>query len=70
MSTKTVIYYDNEPNYGVNATCVDWSCRNEYFSSMAELRAFVQIEYGSTAELIEITKHNYEQLRLEGVFNV
>jgi len=70
MIRVITIYYDNEPNYGVNATCVDWPCRNEFFNSMAELRSMVSIEYGTSTRFVEITAKNYPQLCAEGIFNV
>lgn len=68
MDDMTVIYYDYEPGYGVNATCVDWPCRNEYFRSWSEFRSYVDIEYGCAVSLVEITADNYQQLCNEGVF--
>ena len=70
MDQQTVIYYDDEPNIGVNATCLDWPHRNEYFSSWSEFIAWVSIEYGSSFVLVEITAENYPILCREGVFNV
>lgn len=70
MTVEIVIYYDDEPNIGINATCVDWPHRNEYFSNWSEFNAWVSIEYGSSANLIEITAENYPLLCREGVFNV
>lgn len=70
MTTAITIYYDNEPNYGVNATCTDWPCRNEFFKSMAELRSYALHEYGPYVNFVEITVENYEQLCAEGVFYV
>lgn len=67
--SRTVIYYDNVPGYGVNATCRDWPCRNEYFRSWGEFRSWVSVEYGDSVELVEITADNYQQLCAEGVFN-
>jgi len=64
------IYYDNEPNYGVNATCAEFPCRNEFFNSMAELRSMALIEYGTAVKFVEITAKNYPQLCAEGIFNV
>ena len=65
-----VIYYVNEPDYGVNATCVVWPHRNEFFNSMSELRSMVLIEHGLNVSFVEITAENYPQLCAEGVFNV
>ena len=70
MAAETVIYYDDEPNVGINATCVDWPHRNEYFSGWSEFNAWVSIEYGSSAKLVEITAENYPELCKQGVFNV
>lgn len=68
MPDLITIYYDLEPNYGVNATCTDWPCRNEFFKSMAELRDFAIFEYGSDFELTEITVENYSSLCELGIF--
>jgi len=70
MIRVITIYYDNEPNYGVNATCVIWPHRNEFFNSMAELRSMALIEYGTSVCFVEITAENYPQLCSEGIFNV
>ena len=70
MTNSVIIYYDDEPNIGVNATCVDWPCRNEYFRNFSEFEFFVYVEYGDRAELIEITAENYPVLCQQGVFNV
>lgn len=70
MSGKVVIYYDDEPNIGVNATCVDWPHRNEYFTCWSEFTAWVSIEYGCSAQLVEITAENYPMLCEQGIFNV
>lgn len=69
LTSVITIYYDNEPNYGVNATCSDWPCRNEFFNSMAELRSFALHEYGPLVNFIEITAENYSQLCNEGIFD-
>ena len=63
-----IIYYDYEPNIGINATCVDWSPRNEYFSSWSEFLTFVNIEYPTNHQLVEITSENYLELCAMGVF--
>ncbi len=70
MINSVTIYYDDEPRIGVNATCVDWSQRNEFFSCWSEFIAWVSIEYGSSAILVEITAENYPVLCAQGVFNV
>jgi len=70
MPKSIIIYYDNEPNYGVNATCTDWPFRNEFFKSMAELRAYALHEYGPFVKFVEITAENYDQLCVEGIFYV
>lgn len=70
MRSAITIYYDNEPNYGVNATCTDWPCRNEFFKSMAELRSYALDEYGPFVKFVEITAENYDQLCVEGIFYV
>lgn len=70
MSHKVVIYYDDVPNIGVNATCVDWPLRNEYFTCWGEFIGYVSIEYGTSVELVEITAENYSSLCEQGVFNV
>lgn len=62
-----VIYYDFEPAYGVNATCVLWPCRNEYFSSWSDFISYVSAEY-PCFELVEITSDNYPLLCAQGVF--
>lgn len=64
------IYYDYERSLGVNATCIDWPERNEYFKTWSEFSAFCSLEYGYSFNLIEITSENYSQLCAEGVFNV
>lgn len=69
MTQSIIIYYDNEPNYGVNATCADWPCRNEFFKSMSELRSFALYEYGPFVDYVEITPENYQQLCEEGIFD-
>ena len=70
MIRVITVFYDNEPNYGVNATCVDWAHRNEFFNSMAELRSMAFIEYGNSVRFVEITAENYPKLCADGVFNV
>ncbi|MCC2604102.1 hypothetical protein [Planctobacterium marinum] len=62
------IYYDND-GAGVNATCSDWPCRNEWFNSMSELRDFLTSEYGTQYQLTEITPKNYPELCKAGVFD-
>ncbi|TVL11313.1 hypothetical protein AYI92_21090 [Shewanella xiamenensis] len=70
MQSEIVIYYDYEPAIGVNATCLDWPHRNEYFRSWGEFSAYCSIEYGSSFRLVEITAENYPVLCAEGIFNV
>ena len=66
--TDIVIYYDYEPNIGINATCVDWSPRNEFFASWSEFLFFINSEYPINAQLVEITSENYSELCSMGVF--
>lgn len=66
---KVVVYYDYEPEIGVNATCLDWEIRNLYFKTFGEFRYFCNIEHGFDYELVEITGENYKELRLQGVFD-
>jgi len=71
MAQEIIVYYDNEPSIGVNATCEDWPQRNEYFSSMPELLNYLAYEYVSdyyNLQLVEITSQNYEELCAKGVF--
>lgn len=70
MLEPVIIYYDYEPAVGVNATCLDWPHRNEYFRSWGEFSAYCSIEYGTSFRLVEITAENYPVLCAEGVFNV
>ena len=63
------IYYDYEPNYGVNATCVAWTFRNEFFKSWGDFVAYLDFQYGDDVELVEITTGNYEELCEQGIFN-
>lgn len=70
MGQGTVIYYDYEPAIGVNATCLDWPQRNEYFRTWGEFSSYCSIEYGTSFRLVEITSENYPVLCAEGVFNV
>lgn len=67
MTTELVIYYDYEPAIGVNATCVIWPCRNEFFDSWAQFENFLQTEH-PTARLVEITAGNYKELCELGIF--
>lgn len=67
---EIVVYYDFEPAIGINATCTDWDVRNLFFKTFGELRAFCEVEYGIDYRLVEITSDNYDELRLQGIFNV
>ena len=69
MNENVVVYYDYEPAIGINATCEDWPCRNEYFRNWGELYFFLRSEYGQNYTLVEITSANYEELRISGIFN-
>lgn len=70
MLGTVIIYYDYEPAIGVNATCLDWPQRNEYFRTWGEFSAYCSIEYGTSFRLVEITAENYPVLCAEGIFNV
>lgn len=61
------IYYDNEPNHGVN---VYFAWGHNYFRNMAEFNQFLEQNYGDDPyELVEITNENYQSLLLKGVFH-
>jgi hypothetical protein len=69
LSHSIVIYYDSEPS-GVNATSLDFPCRNEFFNSWTEFETFLEVEYNERPKLIEITALNYQHLCDEGIFDV
>lgn len=61
------IYFDNEPNHGINAYFV-WGHR--FFKNQAEFDSFLSVHYGNDVfELVEITDENYQSLLLKGVFH-
>ncbi|OEE69461.1 MULTISPECIES: hypothetical protein [Vibrio] len=60
------IYYDNEPNVGVNAY---FSWGHHFFACMSDFRAHVELSQAPNSyELIEITDDNYRSLCRIGVF--
>ena len=59
------IYYDNEPNIGVNAYFI---FGHLYFRNMDALHYFIAERYQDDFELIEITNDNYQECVLKGVF--
>ncbi|WP_233265765.1 hypothetical protein [Grimontia hollisae] len=65
------IYYDFEPNHGINAYFPDaenggyW---HEWFSSNYQFAIYCDNDY-SGFEVIEITNENYPELCAMGVFN-
>ena len=63
------IYYVYVPDYGVNATCVNWRFPNEFFNSWGEFVSYVDFQHGDDVELVEITTSNYDELCEQGVFN-
>ena len=66
MITSTQIYYDNEPNIGVNAYFI---FGHLFFKSYDEFEMFVYERFKNDFELIEITDDNYEELVYLGVFS-
>ncbi|MGF1904675.1 hypothetical protein [Aliivibrio salmonicida] len=61
------IYYDNEPNHGVNSY-FPWG--HNYFRNMAEFTQFLEQNYGDDPyQLVQITDDNYQSLLLKGVFH-
>lgn len=65
---EVTIYYDYEPNIGINATCVDWPNRNEFFNGWSDFLFFLNTEYPTNHTLVEITDDNYSELCALGVF--
>ena len=60
------IYFDNEPQIGINAY-FPWG--HHFFNSQAQFDQFLNVHYGSDDyELVEITNDNYQELVLKGVF--
>jgi len=66
---QVTVYYDYEPGIGINATCEDWPCRNEFFRTWGELDNYLLLEYGRNYTLVEITSSNYPFLCEQGVFD-
>ncbi|EPA3020701.1 hypothetical protein [Vibrio cholerae] len=61
------IYYDNEPNIGINVYFV-WGHR--FFKNWAEFEQYLSVHYRSDPyQLVEITNENYNELLLKGVFH-
>ncbi|ENM5893638.1 hypothetical protein NTH50_001743 [Vibrio mimicus] len=61
------IYYDNEPNIGINVYFV-WGHR--FFKNWAEFEQYLAVHYRSDPyQLVEITNENYNELLLKGVFH-
>ncbi len=59
------IYYDNEPNIGVNAYFL---FGHLFFKDMNALHCFIAERYGNDFVLIEITDENYQECVFKGVF--
>ncbi len=59
------IYYDNEPNIGVNAYFI---FGHIFFKDMFALELFIAERYGEDFVLIEITDENYQECIFKGVF--
>ncbi|MDG3085465.1 hypothetical protein P7F88_04860 [Vibrio hannami] len=66
MFTSNQIYFDYEPNIGVNAYFI-WG--HHFFNSMTDLQLYVDDRFGKDFELIEITNGNYEECVRMGVFS-
>ncbi|RIZ55158.1 hypothetical protein [Vibrio sp. PID23_8] len=61
------IYFDNEPQIGINAY-FPWG--HNFFKSQREFEQFLHIHYGNDPyQLVEITDENYNELLLKGVFH-
>jgi len=67
--SSIVVYYDNDESIGVNATCVDWECRNLFFLSWSEFMNYMHFENEHEFELVEITDENYTLLCAQGIFD-
>lgn len=68
QSSHLTIYYDDNGDMGVMASCPDWDINNIYFSSWSEFTTFLLVEHGDNFSLVEITTENYDELRAAGVF--
>ncbi len=66
QSKPDSVYFDNEPNIGINAY-FPWG--HHFFKSQIEFDQFMASTYGKDPyELVEITDENYQELVLKGVF--
>jgi hypothetical protein len=63
------VYYDLDPQIGVNATCPDWECRNLFFRDWNEFINYMHFEQKEGFELVQITNENYLSLCAQGIFD-
>lgn len=62
------VYYDLDPDIGVNATCPEWECPNLFFRNWNEFINYMHFEQKDAFELVAITDENYLTLCAQGIF--
>lgn len=61
------IYFDNEPNVGVN---VYFPWGHHFFNTPRDFHQYMSVHYAHDLyQLVEITDENYQELLLKGVFH-
>ncbi|MBW3697888.1 hypothetical protein EK599_19575 [Vibrio sp. T187] len=61
------IYFDNEPNHGINAY-FPWG--HNFFKTQRDFFQFLEVHYGMVSfQIVEITDDNYQELLVKGVFH-
>ncbi|KHT38051.1 hypothetical protein [Vibrio sinaloensis] len=61
------IYFDNEPNVGIN---VYFPWGHHFFKDLNQFNGYLAVHYGNDPyQLVEITDENYQELVRKGVFH-